>query len=174
MRIQVWAHPKIGDGRADLLLTRLRTNGIGVAELRLADVYFVHQVPDLTHSHAQRLFCDPVAQQINIDEDTSPEFFDEEWSHVVEVTYRPGVANPVATSIRDALTAEFGALPEEASIQTATQYFVRCDDDSDPAVVAEALHNSLIQKSTLITREGWDAGERPPERYPTVSPGPAG
>src|SRR6056297_1018381 len=124
MRVQVTTVPDLGDGRAHALVRRLEKVGFTVAECSVADVYLVAGVPALTASLARELFCDPVAQVAQIDGDLAPHEAGADggassrWDALVEVGYKPGVADPVASSIRDALGSEFDGLPAEAIVQT--------------------------------------------------------
>ncbi|TVQ17543.1 MAG: phosphoribosylformylglycinamidine synthase, partial [Spirochaetaceae bacterium] len=172
MRIQVSSRSSVGDGRADALVRRLQTLGSLASAAVVSDIFIVDGVPSLTAALARELFCDPVAQTVRIDDDAAPDQSD--WSFVVEVTYRPGVTDPVATSVRDALASEFGSLPTEAVVQTGRQYFLRVAPEATgepaPAPFAAHLHNPLIEHATVITRAEWESGIRPPSHYPTVAP----
>ena len=178
MRVQVTALPQIGDGRAHATRARLETVGYPVGSCHVADVYLLSGVPGLTAQHARELFCDPVAQRVRVDGDLAPDDAHAEdaspcWDLLVEVGSRPGVADPIASSIRDALTAELGRLPADAVVQTARQYFIALDGARVGAAssrrAAGELHNPLIEHAVVITRDEWDSGERPPELYPTVA-----
>ncbi len=169
MRIQVVSQPDIGDGRAAALLMSLQLRGHEISTLSVANIYLVHGVPELSPDRAHALFCDPVAQRAQVDSDTAPAGnVSDAWSHLVEITYRPGVANPEATSIREALAAEFGGLPEKALVQTARQYFVNLATPEQVDAVAGELHNGLIEQASVIARAEWESGARPPARYPAV------
>jgi phosphoribosylformylglycinamidine synthase len=166
MRIQVTARPEIGDGRAHAVAARLRTAGFQITEVAVSDVYLIDGVPAFTEPHARELFCDAVAQHAVVDGDRPPQP-PAEWDFLVEVGYKPAVADPVASSIRDALGSELGGLPRTAVVQTARQFFLRAD--ADPHALARELYNPLIQHALIITRGEWDAGTRPPALYPTVA-----
>ncbi|MFW5688503.1 MAG: phosphoribosylformylglycinamidine synthase subunit PurQ [Spirochaetota bacterium] len=186
MRIQVTTRASIGDGRAHALVRRLRTAGRHVSAAAVADVYLLHGVPNLTPELARGLFCDAVAQEAQIDGDAVPALEAARdthrsseahatashatgasaWTLLIEVGYKPGVADPVASSIRDALGSELGELPRDAVVQTARQFFL--ETHAHPEELARELSNPLIQHARMITRDQWERGERPPARYPTV------
>ncbi|MFW5784147.1 MAG: hypothetical protein ACOCY8_06485, partial [Spirochaetota bacterium] len=169
MRVQVTTRPTIGDGRAHAVARRLTTVGFRVEAAHVADVYLLSRVPGLTADLARELFCDSVAQEVSIDGDRPPAP-PAEWTFLVEVGYKPAVADPVASSIRDALGSELGALPPDAIVQTAHQFFLQADGGL-PALARE-LYNPLIQHATIITRAEWETGTRPPALYPTVGTAP--
>ena len=178
MRVQVSSRKSVGDGRADALIRRFAASGRPVVDAFVSEVFIVDGVPSLTDALARELFCDPVAQTVRIDDDAAPAEEkdaapDADWSFVVEVTYRPGVTDPVATSIHDALVSEFGSLPPDAIVQTGRQYFLRVDPapgggTPTPAAIAAHLYNPLIEHATVITRAEWESGVRPRSRYATV------
>ena len=167
MRVQVAHAPSIPDGRSAALLRRFAASGLNVANCSVADVTIVEGISRFTSAFASDFLADPVAHQCSIDADAAPAF---DWTVLIEVTYRPGVTNPVVSSIKDALGSEFGPLPAEALIQTARQFFLQTD--AAPAALARELHNPLIESATILLRSEWDAGERPPSRYPSVTSAP--
>ena len=175
MRIHVAFKDRISDGRETEVVAAARSAGAEAHAARVVDVYLVRDIPMLSPDAAEGFFADAVAQDV-VDPDGP--FYRTPWSILIEVTCRPGVANPVATSIRDALTSELGPLPSGAVIQTARQYLLHSGESAtapgapDGAVterLAAAFHNPLIQQATVITRAAWDAGQRPPELYPVVA-----
>ena len=164
MRVQVVPTAAIDDGRARGVVARLNTAGYQVRGCTIADVYLVSGVPELDATLAAELFCDPVVQDVFIDDDRAVFA----WDVLIETGYRPGVADPVASSIRDALGSELGSLPEAAVVQTARQFFL--STDVDPKVISRELYNPLIEHALVITRADWRDGRRPPSSYPTVPP----
>ena len=173
MRVQVVPIPAIEDGRARGIVARLNTAGYQVSGCTVADVYLLAGVPALDTALAAELFCDPVAQEVFVDGDCAPDDRDRDdraagaWDVVVEVGYRPGVTDPVASSIRDALGSELGGLPATAAVQTARQFFLRTD--VDPRLLSRELFNPLIEHALVITCAEWREGRRPPSSYPTVA-----
>ena len=162
MRIQVTSCSRISDGRAHALAARLGTAGYRVLGCSIADVYLLSGIPGFNERLARELFCDTVSQEIAVDADRAPDA----WDMVAEVGYRPGVADPVASSIRDALGSELGPLPDTAVVQTARQFFLRTD--AEPPALVRELHNPLIEHAVVLTRADWAQGRRMPASYPTV------
>ena len=194
MRIEITNRASVPDGRALRLLESLRRDASeGIADLRIVDVFLLHGVPPLTEEEKIEVFCDPVAQRMLTDAPFVDGGLLPDWSFLVEVTSKPGVADPVAFTVRDALRQTLGAdrFPAGAVAQTAMQYVVRADPvrdadlavreedlavrDADLAVrVVSCLHNPLIQAARVLTRRQWDAGGRLPSLYPhTVPASPA-
>ena len=169
MRVEVWYRDEIGDGRAARVLASLRADGVsGLEAVRIRDIYLVAGVPGLLPHHLIELVCDPVAQQAAADgagHDGAPP-----WHLLLEVAARPGVTDPVATTLRSAVHAILGfAVPEPALVQTARQYLLR--GESLNGVSAQrlgVLFNPLIQSARTITAEQWQAGRRPPRIYPAA------
>ena len=105
MRVEVWYRDEIGDGRAARLLASLRAAPLpGLAAVRIRDVYLVTGVPGLEPRRFQELVCDRVAQQAAVvpaqqrESGAGPT-----WDLLLEVAARPGVADPVAGTLRTAL-----------------------------------------------------------------------
>ena len=167
MRVQVVPFPTIKDGRARAVVARLNTAGHTVHGCTVADVYLVSGVPALDEPRATGLLCDPVVEEAFVDGDCDPFERARRWDVLIEVGYRPGVADPVASSIRDALGSELGGLPANAVVQTARQFFLEAD--VDPQLLAGELFNPLIEHALLITRAEWREGRRPPSCYATVA-----
>lgn len=165
------------DGRADATAQSLCTAGHPLEWMAMADVYIVEGVGGFSDAFAEELFLDPVSQRWVERDDPIDRLG---WHVVTEVSYRPGVANPEATSIRDALKSEFSSLPDTAVIQTAKQYFIRVQEhtpygESMPEATQAAaknavgaLYNPLIEQAVTLTGEQWRSGERFPESYPVV------
>ena len=167
MRVEVRYLPTIGDGREQSVGRALHAAGIVTSSIELADVFIIDGVPGCSEDYATGMLCDPVAQRAVIGCDAGTvDTHDGAWNLLIEVSYRPGVSDPVATTLRDVLSAEFGRLRKTALVQTARQY--RLLTDEDHVRVAQALHNPLIQTAVIITAEEFRAGVRPPESYPRV------
>ena len=166
MRVEVWYRPEVGDGR-------LRSLGFGegVTGAQIRDIYIVDGVDGLEPSVLRALVCDAVAQQATVaGAATSVDAGDDgvavPWSVLVEVAYRPGVTDPVASTLRAAVADMLGAgAVERGVVQTARQYRLPTE------AVPPGLFNPLIQHATTITAAQWRAGERPPARYPTMAEG---
>ena len=168
VRVEVWYRDGIGDGRAERVLASLRAGGLpDLQAVRIRDVYLVTGVPGLRASHLVDLVCDPISQRATVgtaDDGPPP------WDLLIEVSARPGVTDPVATTLRNAASSILGfPVPEEARVQTARQYLllggVLCVRHDKPF---DALFNPLIQSSVAISACEWQAGRRPPRIYPTV------
>ena len=163
MRLQVSPRPDSADGRSQAVTHRLQATGFSIENVTVCDVYMLHPGNLLSHAHAAELFCDPVSQRIRIDTDEAPPPGNN--NTLIEVTYKPGVANPVVSSICELLRAEIGERADTLTVQTATQYWI---EGGDARSVEPALHNPLIEHATVLTPAAWKAGERPPALYPGV------
>ena len=149
MRVEVWFRDAIGDGRAARVLAALRAAGVpDLHAVRIRDVYLVAGVPGLRPRHLVELVCDPVAQQASVRAaraGTSPP-----WDLLLEVAARPGVADPVATSLRGALRTILGLpVPDAALVQTARQYLLQSSTLQSSTLQSSTLQSSTLQSSTL-------------------------
>ena len=182
MRVEVWFRDDIGDGRAARVLAALRGGGAGdLCAVRIRDVYLVDGVPGLRPGDLVELVCDRVAQQAALR--AAPAGAAPAWDLLLEVAARPGVTDPVATSLRGALHGILGLpVPETARVQTARQYLLHSRGQSSTpsgelpggglhAASEQAfggLYNSLIQSALTITAQQWREGMRPPRIYPAA------
>ena len=179
MRVEVWFRDAIGDGRAARVLAALRAAGVpDLHAVRIRDVYLVAGVPGLRPRHLVELVCDPVAQQASVRAaraGTSPP-----WDLLLEVAARPGVADPVATSLRGALRTILGLpVPDAALVQTARQYLLQSSTLQSSTLHGGGMHavpdkafgglfNPLIQAALTIGAQQWREGRRPPRIYPAA------
>jgi phosphoribosylformylglycinamidine synthase subunit PurSL len=170
VRLEISTRDRFRDGRAERMLPGLRRDvGADITGCRIVDVFLLDRVAGLDADTAAGVFCDTVAQEMLWDGFAAEGLFGGRWTHLVEVTARPGVTDPVALTAREALRASLpGGVPRDVVIQTAVQYLVAAA--SPASVDAEALsrffHNPLIQSATCITAAQWASGDRPPRRYP--------
>ena len=177
MRVEVWYRDEIGDGRAARLLASLRAAPLpGLAAVQIRDVYLVTGVPGLEPRRFQELVCDRVAQQAAVvpaqqrESGAGPS-----WDLLLEVAARPGVADPVAGTLRTALhTVLELAVPESALVQTARQYRFTMRAGTLDRTALGGLFNPLIQTGLLLGAGDWRQGQRPPQQYPTVDGNGAG
>ncbi len=179
MRIEVWYRDEIGDGRAARLLDSLRAaSGNGIESVAVRDVYIVAGVPGLQPARLVELVRDRVAQAAAVVPAAGGGAAGggaagggPAWDLLLEVAARPGVTDPVATTLRAALVSVAGLdVPAAAVVQTARQYRLRYGSAGPchPALL-ETLFNPLIHVGVTITAQEWAAGKRPAQEYPTVS-----
>jgi phosphoribosylformylglycinamidine synthase len=177
MRVEVWFRDEIGDGRAARVVAALRAGGMAdLCAVRIRDVYLVDGVPGLRPHDLIELVCDRVAQQASARAATAGAA--PPWDLLLEVAARPGVTDPVSTSLRGALHSVLGLpVPDSALVQTARQYLLhRGTQGSTPggglrAIPEQAfgsLYNPLIQSHLTITAQQWKEGTRPPRIYPAA------
>lgn len=163
MRIEVFYKSKYKDGRALRLASSLKTHfNINIKNLKIIDVFII-QGHELSREEVLETFADPVAQDIYINSFYSGK--DTAWDIIAEITYKPGVTDPVAITARDALKNNLN-IKSGINIQTARQYLIKTDTPrmkySD---VTGSLYNPLIQNSTVIDKEKWNNNIRPPMEY---------
>ena len=177
MRVEVWYRDEIGDGRAARLLAALRSGPLpGLDAVQIRDVYLVTGVAGLEPRRLQELVCDRVAQEAAVvparkrEAGAAPS-----WDLLLEVAVKPGVADPVAGTLRNALhTVLELTVPQSALVQTARQYRFTMRSGTLDRTALGGLFNPLIQTGLLLSAGDWRQGERPPQQYPTVDGNGAG
>ena len=84
------------------------------------------------------------------------------FTHAVQVTFLPGVTDNVARSAKEAIEDLLGrVLPHEDHVFSATVYLLEAPDltaEEVDRVVAEVLHNPVIEGVTLLDRSAIDGG----------------
>jgi phosphoribosylformylglycinamidine synthase II len=173
-RLEVFTRRRYPDGRARRILPLLqRAVSPAITDIAIVDVYLLSGVPGLTPAIAADVFQDAVAQEILADEYAAEKTFGGSWEHLVEVTAKPGVTDPVALTAREALQACLPAgVPRDAVIQTAVQYLVTLDSSHsvDSDLLARFFYNPLIQSAACMRRQEWIQGMRPARLYPHTVP----
>ena len=112
------------DGRAKRLLSLIRSTVTDAVEnLAMVDVYLTEGIAELTPEISKELFSDPVAQIAAIDTAAADSSLLPDWNYLIEVTYKPGVTNPVAITARNTIEETLSLKTgKDAVIQTAVQY----------------------------------------------------
>ena len=182
MRIEVYFKNPSLDGRGHRVCERLRTQFPSVSAVTAADVYIVEGVDGFSPELAKELFSDPVTQDTTCITDPIQDRpysgGDLSWDLAIEITYKPGVTDPVALTAREAVKT---ALPEQVTeqslIQTARLYLISLDSGGDSERtayrIAAELYNPLIESCTVLDRSRMERGETLPQRYPhTVDTAP--
>ena len=166
MRTEVFYKNSEIDGRAKRLLSLIKNTVTDAVEnLAMVDVYLTDGITDLTTDLSKELFSDPVAQEAATDTAAADSSLMPDWNYLIEVTYRPGVTNPVAITVRktieEALSIKTG---KEAVIQTAVQYLIKSPelDSKTMNKLEKAFYNPLIQQSRFIKRSEWGEKTLPP------------
>lgn len=176
MRIEVFYKNASDDGRALKLCKELkRWVSPRIEEAAVSDIYLT-DFEGLSVKQAESAFSDRVAQKIAADASADSGFFPG-WTYAVEVTYKAGVANPVALTARKAIETVTGTvLPRETVVQTAVCYRIRSAELSEAELskLTRYLHNGLIERATVLSAADYAAGKRFPQLYPhTVAASPA-
>jgi phosphoribosylformylglycinamidine synthase len=165
MRVEVFYKTCYGDGRARHTLEALQARpDLPVLGCGIVDVYLLDTPVD--RAALLQALADTVAQGLYVDEPAADAVLPG-WDTLVEVTARPGVADPVAASAAFSLRAALGAQGAVPAVQTARQYLIRHGERLPPlgATIASALHNPLIEQAIVLSREQWGQGSRPPPAY---------
>ena len=170
MRYEIYYREHMLDGRALRVRRRVESSlGFTISNLAVADVYIV--IPDelIDLPLATELFCDPVAQ-VCTPEPAAESMGIDNWTHLIEVGYRPGVTDPVGITAKETISTVLGReAVESVIVQTARQFLFEIEesDRADVEELAGFLHNPLIERAVIISREAWDGGDRLPAVYPS-------
>mgnify|MGYP003469337807 FL=1 len=110
MRTEVYYRSLDIDGRSKKILAALRQSiNNNITNVAMADVYLTKDIKGLTPETAEFLFSDSVAQRALIDKALADSDFIPDWKYIIEVTYRPGVTNPMAITARKSIEAALGS-----------------------------------------------------------------
>jgi len=166
MRVEIFYKKPDQDGRAKKTLSRLHKSvSTAVQSVVVVDGFLFEGVTGLNSEIAQKVFSDPVAQEVRVDQPAGEEL--KPWDFLVEVTYKAGVTDPVVITCREAMeTALETKLPSSAVIKTTQAFYFQGQADQEAVEkIAAHLHNPLIQQAKVITKAQWKEGKRLPEMY---------
>jgi len=166
MRIELRYKAQFTDGRAVKLLKSAQAFlSLPLKAMSIIDAFIISGLEKLKASDLAEIFWDPVAQDMYINSPACQENLGPNWNYLIEISYKPGVTDPVALTARDALKNWLEhPIPAEAQIQTAVQYLIQSQELSaaDLNRLAYFLYNPLIQNGHVITHGEWHQGKRPP------------
>lgn len=180
MRIEVFYKTPGMDGRSLRLLKSLKSQVASrLIQIEACDVFILAGPSDqvspgfLPVRTAERIFSDAVVQNVAVDGAGSELKPLSDWDLLIEISYRPGVTNPMALTAREAVENALGThLGPDVQVQTATQYAFKISaplTEGELEKLKASLHNPLIQQAIFIDKAAWARGERFPEVYPHVS-----
>ncbi|MDP3176358.1 MAG: hypothetical protein Q8M76_00555, partial [Spirochaetaceae bacterium] len=168
MRIETcFVRPELdGRGRGPserLSLALSRRASAEIVDVVLTDI-------ELTRAFSEEIFADPAAQFVV--DGLAPDLR-RGWDWLIEIAYRPGVTDTLASTAREALTLALGG-PEALEgrlVQTARLLLVSAPGTAAAEIerAASSLWNPLVQTATFVSYSDWSAGMRLPELYPPVS-----
>jgi len=172
MRVEIVYTNYLNDGRAHKALHKLQKAGCSAIDsIVVANVFLINRVPALDTESAGYVFCDPVAETAYIESSIITDKKLSGWSHAVEVTYKPGVTDPLALTAREAIARETGSpIPPDGLVQSARLYlfYPKKGGTINTDAAASTLYNPLIQMETVCTAQDIDNGTALPEEYPSV------
>ncbi|NOY08621.1 MAG: phosphoribosylformylglycinamidine synthase [Spirochaetes bacterium] len=129
MRIEVFNREEYRDGRVNRLIDSFRSHeGINIDDIKIIDVYNLNDIPFLNRDALGEIFSDRVVQRIFTDRFYSLEG-SFEWDILIETAYKPGVTDPVAITVKEAVESFFrGKIPSNASVKSAVQYLFKISE----------------------------------------------
>ncbi len=126
-----------------------------VNAIRTATVYTINA--QLSESELEEIARGPLTDPIIQDYTINESFYDDfDW--LVEVGFLPGVTDNVGRTAGEAVAVTLGRkLPEDGSVHTATQYFLkgRIQQRHAERIASELLANELIQSIRVYSRDEW-------------------
>ena len=170
MRTEVFFPSPRLDGRAVKQAETLRTAGYAVTDVVCIDVYISAGLQLFSKEKAERVFCDPVIQELvhpaGKESGFAADSFFPRWDICAEISYKPGVTDPVGITAENALRTELGDdFPPGGTVRAARQYLINFKDRERMDEVVSSLYNPLIERAVVIRRDEWREGKRPPEVY---------
>ncbi len=151
-RIEIYY--RIKDYRGEVLLQKLRRLGYGLEAVYLSDNYLIN-VDESREAigDTARALVNPVTQDFSINEPYVPGRF----TFAVEIGFLPGVTDNVAHTVREMIEDLLRhRLDPERSVFTSVTYFLDGGISPDDAhSIGLELHNPLIQRMKILSREDY-------------------
>ncbi len=157
----------IEDPRGHIVLKKLRGLGFRPEHVVITDNYLLGDAYSESELAAiARILIQPVTQGYVCNEPYLPDQFD--WA--IEIGYLPGVTDNVAHTVRESIEDRLKRrLDPEKSVFTSTTYFLAGDIDPRQARdIAMELHNPLIQRMKVLSRDGYAAARGMGMEIPVV------
>ncbi len=169
MRIAVFNKHRFKDGRADKIISSVRkVYNLEIENLQIIDIYKIEGDSIPSEKQCREIFADGVVQEVKIDSTSAMEDFRAGWDFLIEVSYKPGVTDPVAITATEAiklfLTRKNTKL-EDIRVKFFTQYLFKLKNiegfthskERDIEEIGNRLlaylHNPLIQDAVLVFRK---------------------
>lgn len=170
MRIEITNKHNVPDGRSENFSKIANSFFSNEKELQVIvnDVILIDA--DLSELQVKSIFVDSVSQDFYINT-SACDSIKKSISSIIEVSYKAGVTDTLALTVREALENELGKKNiENKIIQTARQYILYGTDliNDDIQKFALSLYNPLIQDAVIIHASDWDNGMRLPPLYASV------
>lgn len=152
-RVVAGLKPDVTDVRGERVCRDVRRHlGVELTSVRTQDVYTIDAglSADEVHAAAYGPFCDPVIQDVVVNDLLHPDF-----DLLIEVGFRPGVTDNPGRTAKEALQYLTGrSLAADEGVYTSTRYLLKGTTDKQLAerIAAELLANGLIQRWSIHTR----------------------
>jgi phosphoribosylformylglycinamidine synthase len=169
-RIVVGLKDGVRDARGERVRQEIRRHlKIDLESVRTIDVYTVDArlSDDEVQAVAAGPFCDPVIQEVAVNQPLAHDF-----DVLVEVGFRPGVTDNVGRTAREAIQYQTGRpFTDGEGVYTSVQYLLSGDITTAAAehITRDFLANGLIQRWTILSRDGFDVEQGVPVSVPKVS-----
>ncbi len=150
-RFRIEVFYTVRDSRAEVLLKKLQGLGFRLDAVFVTDNYLIDApLEDDAVRRTARSLANPVTQGYLVNEPYTPGSFD----FALEIGFLPGVTDNVAHTVREIIEDQVkNRLDPEKAVFTTTSYFLRGRLDMREAVrVGQELHNPLIQRMEVLSR----------------------
>lgn len=152
-RIEVTIRPELEDPIGKSLSAQIKDDlSITCKSVRVVDVYTIlaEITPEELEKVATELFSDSVIQIASINQHIK---FPQEYQHVVEVGFRPGVTDNVGKSAREGIqdTLSRNLKPDEFVFKSTMYWFSGLSKENCSQVAQKLLANELIQHWKVLS-----------------------
>jgi phosphoribosylformylglycinamidine synthase len=148
-RVEVRLKSHLPDARGAGLVKDIRDLGIEtVSDVRVVDIYWLDAElpPDKLDLICRSLLADPVIQDYRSDSAISADADQAPNRHVVEVTYNPGVMDPVEGTVMKAVR-DLG-IDDVRAVKTAKRYLIdgKLDNGQLESICGKLLVNPIVER----------------------------
>ena len=155
------------DVRGDVIRRQLSQDlGMSVADVRSVVGYLINSdiSSDLIYSRIDDIFCDPIIEHGFGGNQAlqDSELFAQSPDLTISVAFKAGVTDNPGSAALDGFYTLFPDANKESKIATYITYaFYGLPQDCDSSTIANSLHNSLIQRAVIGSKEECESKEFP-------------
>lgn len=145
---------KKDDPRAHVIREKFSGLGFPISHIIITDNYLLNINIDYEEIvSAASMLIQPVTQDYKLNSPYIPEFFD----FCIEVGFLPGVTDNVSHTVRESLEDMFRRKfdPEKSVFYTTTYFLAGHIDLNQAGDIARELHNPLIQRIKVLSRDDY-------------------
>jgi len=152
MAVRIGVHKTVPDSRASVKRAQFKALGAkSLKNVAIEDVYIVDAELSLEdQKKVAEALMNPIVEEALLNAAWSPEKF----SHAIEIGFHPGVTDNVGNTCREMIEdlVDF-TFKEGDAVYSSKVYFLESVTDTEAKVIADSLHNPLIERATIKTRQ---------------------